>query len=183
MYQEVSYLLFQLGSFFILIFGVVQLRSLFSNYWRISWKATDVCLHSLLEIPLQVVDGKLSQTCYLMALDSCYKQFCHKWVEIRKYEYMTISIFLEFELLSAFSLSCWLLSQIREIRGETIFSIWCWLRCVSLPIQQGLLLLWPAADNDLSFLAFTYTFTFNIAACAEKLFPSFFQWLLEKCQV
>ncbi|KAF8032947.1 hypothetical protein BT93_D1743 [Corymbia citriodora subsp. variegata] len=26
-----------------------------------------------------VVDGKLSQTCYLMALDSCYKQFCHKY--------------------------------------------------------------------------------------------------------
>lgn len=28
---------------------------------------------------LQVVDGKLSQTCYLMALDSCYRQFCNKW--------------------------------------------------------------------------------------------------------
>ncbi|GMJ15022.1 FLAKY POLLEN 1, HYDROXYMETHYLGLUTARYL-COA SYNTHASE [Hibiscus trionum] len=26
-----------------------------------------------------VVDGKLSQTCYLMALDSCYKSFCHKY--------------------------------------------------------------------------------------------------------
>ncbi|XP_054824207.1 hydroxymethylglutaryl-CoA synthase-like isoform X1 [Prosopis cineraria] len=26
-----------------------------------------------------VVDGKLSQTCYLMALDSCYKHFCHKY--------------------------------------------------------------------------------------------------------
>ncbi|KAK4770659.1 hypothetical protein SAY87_031191 [Trapa incisa] len=26
-----------------------------------------------------VVDGKLSQTCYLMALDSCYKYFCHKF--------------------------------------------------------------------------------------------------------
>jgi hydroxymethylglutaryl-CoA synthase len=26
----------------------------------------------------QVVDGKLSQTCYLMALDSCYRQFCNK---------------------------------------------------------------------------------------------------------
>ncbi|KAJ7003974.1 hypothetical protein D5086_006925 [Populus alba] len=26
-----------------------------------------------------VVDGKLSQTCYLMALDSCYKQFCAKY--------------------------------------------------------------------------------------------------------
>jgi hydroxymethylglutaryl-CoA synthase len=25
------------------------------------------------------VDGKLSQTCYLMALDSCYKQFCAKY--------------------------------------------------------------------------------------------------------
>nr|AEC13715.1 hydroxymethylglutaryl-CoA synthase [Catharanthus roseus] len=26
-----------------------------------------------------VVDGKLSQTCYLMALDSCYKTFCRKY--------------------------------------------------------------------------------------------------------
>ncbi|PNT45146.1 hypothetical protein POPTR_003G120400v4 [Populus trichocarpa] len=26
-----------------------------------------------------VVDGKLSQTCYLMALDSCYKKFCAKY--------------------------------------------------------------------------------------------------------
>uniref|UniRef100_A0A5B6Z923 Hydroxymethylglutaryl-CoA synthase n=1 Tax=Davidia involucrata TaxID=16924 RepID=A0A5B6Z923_DAVIN len=26
-----------------------------------------------------VVDGKLSQTCYLMALDSCYKRFCNKY--------------------------------------------------------------------------------------------------------
>jgi hypothetical protein len=26
----------------------------------------------------QVADGKLSQTCYLIALDSCYKQFCNK---------------------------------------------------------------------------------------------------------
>ncbi|KAI6702204.1 hypothetical protein NL676_011340 [Syzygium grande] len=26
-----------------------------------------------------VVDGKLSQTCYLMAVDSCYKHFCHKY--------------------------------------------------------------------------------------------------------
>ncbi|KAG1354617.1 putative Hydroxymethylglutaryl-CoA synthase [Cocos nucifera] len=26
-----------------------------------------------------VVDGKLSQTCYLMALDSCYKHFCNKY--------------------------------------------------------------------------------------------------------
>ncbi|KAJ6807550.1 hydroxymethylglutaryl-CoA synthase-like [Iris pallida] len=26
-----------------------------------------------------VVDGKLSQTCYLMALDSCYKRFCSKY--------------------------------------------------------------------------------------------------------
>uniref|UniRef100_A0A7N0UR94 Hydroxymethylglutaryl-CoA synthase n=2 Tax=Kalanchoe fedtschenkoi TaxID=63787 RepID=A0A7N0UR94_KALFE len=26
-----------------------------------------------------VVDGKLSQTCYLMALDSCYKRFCAKY--------------------------------------------------------------------------------------------------------
>ncbi|XP_056173967.1 hydroxymethylglutaryl-CoA synthase-like isoform X2 [Syzygium oleosum] len=28
-----------------------------------------------------VVDGKLSQTCYLMALDSCYKHFCHNSVD------------------------------------------------------------------------------------------------------
>ncbi|PWZ12838.1 Hydroxymethylglutaryl-CoA synthase [Zea mays] len=30
----------------------------------------------------QVVDGKLSQTCYLMALDSCYRQFCNKYEKI-----------------------------------------------------------------------------------------------------
>ncbi|XP_030472431.2 hydroxymethylglutaryl-CoA synthase-like isoform X1 [Syzygium oleosum] len=29
-----------------------------------------------------VVDGKLSQTCYLMALDSCYKHFCHKYEKL-----------------------------------------------------------------------------------------------------
>lgn len=29
-----------------------------------------------------VVDGKLSQTCYLMALDSCYKQFCAKYEKL-----------------------------------------------------------------------------------------------------
>ncbi|KAK7309003.1 hypothetical protein RJT34_05397 [Clitoria ternatea] len=29
-----------------------------------------------------VVDGKLSQTCYLMALDSCYKHFCHKFEKL-----------------------------------------------------------------------------------------------------
>ncbi|KAL0295923.1 UNVERIFIED_CONTAM: Hydroxymethylglutaryl-CoA synthase [Sesamum radiatum] len=29
-----------------------------------------------------VVDGKLSQTCYLMALDSCYKSFCHKYEKL-----------------------------------------------------------------------------------------------------
>jgi hydroxymethylglutaryl-CoA synthase len=29
-----------------------------------------------------VVDGKLSQTCYLMALDSCYKQMCQKYAKI-----------------------------------------------------------------------------------------------------
>ncbi|KAJ7952388.1 3-hydroxy-3-methylglutaryl coenzyme A synthase [Quillaja saponaria] len=29
-----------------------------------------------------VVDGKLSQTCYLMAVDSCYKQFCHKYEKL-----------------------------------------------------------------------------------------------------
>ncbi|KAB8111376.1 hypothetical protein EE612_049013 [Oryza sativa] len=29
-----------------------------------------------------VVDGKLSQTCYLMALDSCYRQFCKKYEKL-----------------------------------------------------------------------------------------------------
>eukprot|EP00262_Sarcandra_glabra_P007169 TRINITY_DN1979_c0_g1_i1.p1 TRINITY_DN1979_c0_g1~~TRINITY_DN1979_c0_g1_i1.p1 ORF type:complete len:476 (+),score=79.56 TRINITY_DN1979_c0_g1_i1:209-1636(+) len=29
-----------------------------------------------------VVDGKLSQTCYLMALDSCYKRFCSKFEKL-----------------------------------------------------------------------------------------------------
>ncbi|XP_062146295.1 hydroxymethylglutaryl-CoA synthase-like [Alnus glutinosa] len=29
-----------------------------------------------------VVDGKLSQTCYLMALDSCYKQLCKKYEKL-----------------------------------------------------------------------------------------------------
>ncbi|KAK3132898.1 hypothetical protein QOZ80_6AG0529170 [Eleusine coracana subsp. coracana] len=29
-----------------------------------------------------VVDGKLSQTCYLMALDSCYRQFCNKYEKL-----------------------------------------------------------------------------------------------------
>ncbi|KAG8374834.1 hypothetical protein BUALT_Bualt10G0036700 [Buddleja alternifolia] len=29
-----------------------------------------------------VVDGKLSQTCYLMALDSCYKSFCDKYEKL-----------------------------------------------------------------------------------------------------
>ncbi|KAI9078238.1 hypothetical protein K1719_039852 [Acacia pycnantha] len=29
-----------------------------------------------------VVDGKLSQTCYLMALDSCYKNFCEKFEKL-----------------------------------------------------------------------------------------------------
>ncbi|XP_061357833.1 hydroxymethylglutaryl-CoA synthase-like [Gastrolobium bilobum] len=29
-----------------------------------------------------VVDGKLSQTCYLMALDSCYKNFSHKYEKL-----------------------------------------------------------------------------------------------------
>ncbi|KAF5729937.1 3-hydroxy-3-methylglutaryl Co-enzyme A synthase [Tripterygium wilfordii] len=29
-----------------------------------------------------VVDGKLSQTCYLIALDSCYKQLCHKYEKL-----------------------------------------------------------------------------------------------------
>ncbi|KDP25525.1 hypothetical protein JCGZ_20681 [Jatropha curcas] len=30
-----------------------------------------------------VVDGKLSQTCYLMALDSCYKNFCAKYEKFK----------------------------------------------------------------------------------------------------
>ncbi|XP_027360174.1 hydroxymethylglutaryl-CoA synthase-like [Abrus precatorius] len=29
-----------------------------------------------------VVDGKLSQTCYLMAVDSCYKHFCNKYEKL-----------------------------------------------------------------------------------------------------
>jgi hydroxymethylglutaryl-CoA synthase len=29
-----------------------------------------------------VVDGKLSQTCYLMALDSCYRQLCNKYEKL-----------------------------------------------------------------------------------------------------
>ncbi|KAI3716772.1 hypothetical protein L1987_67896 [Smallanthus sonchifolius] len=29
-----------------------------------------------------VVDGKLSQTCYLMALDSCYNGYCHKYEKL-----------------------------------------------------------------------------------------------------
>ncbi|CAN6485034.1 unnamed protein product [Victoria cruziana] len=29
-----------------------------------------------------VVDGKLSQTCYLMALDSCYRRFCSKYEKL-----------------------------------------------------------------------------------------------------
>nr|WLF00988.1 hydroxymethylglutaryl-CoA synthase [Santalum album] len=29
-----------------------------------------------------VVDGKLSQTCYLMALDSCYKHYCNKYEKL-----------------------------------------------------------------------------------------------------
>ncbi|XP_008777803.1 hydroxymethylglutaryl-CoA synthase-like [Phoenix dactylifera] len=37
-----------------------------------------------------VVDGKLSQTCYLMALDSCYKRFCSKY---EKFEGKQFSIF------------------------------------------------------------------------------------------
>lgn len=34
------------------------------------------------DLYLQVVDGKLSQTCYLMALDSCYKRYCAKLVSL-----------------------------------------------------------------------------------------------------
>ncbi|CAN1332820.1 Hydroxymethylglutaryl-CoA synthase [Linum perenne] len=41
-----------------------------------------------------VVDGKLSQTCYLMALDACYKHFCAKYVFLRyeKFEGKQFSI-------------------------------------------------------------------------------------------
>nr|APU50919.1 hydroxymethylglutaryl-CoA synthase [Fritillaria cirrhosa] len=34
-----------------------------------------------------VVDGKLSQTCYLMALDSCYNRFCHKYEKLEGKEF------------------------------------------------------------------------------------------------
>ncbi|KAL3039717.1 hypothetical protein AAZX31_01G201300 [Glycine max] len=37
-----------------------------------------------------VVDGKLSQTCYLMAVDSCYKNFCHKF---QKFQGKQFSLF------------------------------------------------------------------------------------------
>ncbi|CAN1332819.1 Hydroxymethylglutaryl-CoA synthase [Linum perenne] len=40
-----------------------------------------------------VVDGKLSQTCYLMALDACYKHFCAKYVFLyEKFEGKQFSI-------------------------------------------------------------------------------------------
>ncbi|XP_027085226.1 hydroxymethylglutaryl-CoA synthase-like isoform X1 [Coffea arabica] len=43
-----------------------------------------------------VVDGKLSQTCYLMALDSCYKTFCHKYekLEGKKFSILDAEYFL-----------------------------------------------------------------------------------------
>ncbi|KHG29301.1 Hydroxymethylglutaryl-CoA synthase -like protein [Gossypium arboreum] len=34
-----------------------------------------------------VVDGKLSQTCYLMALDTCYKYFCHKYEKLESKQF------------------------------------------------------------------------------------------------
>ncbi|XP_052210281.1 hydroxymethylglutaryl-CoA synthase [Diospyros lotus] len=37
-----------------------------------------------------VVDGKLSQTCYLMALDSCYKRFCHKYEKLEGKQFSVI---------------------------------------------------------------------------------------------
>ena len=47
---------------------------------------------------LQVVDGKLSQTCYLMALDSCYRQFCNKWA--------AATLFLSFLMWTWFFFQC-----------------------------------------------------------------------------
>ncbi|KAL9685562.1 hypothetical protein QQ045_023013 [Rhodiola kirilowii] len=38
-----------------------------------------------------VVDGKLSQTCYLMALDSCYKRFCAKYELRGRYEAQSVT--------------------------------------------------------------------------------------------
>ncbi|KAI4303488.1 hypothetical protein MLD38_039111 [Melastoma candidum] len=34
-----------------------------------------------------VVDGKLSQTCYLMAVDACYKHFCQKYDKFEKQQF------------------------------------------------------------------------------------------------
>ncbi|XP_073220290.1 hydroxymethylglutaryl-CoA synthase-like isoform X2 [Cicer arietinum] len=34
-----------------------------------------------------VVDGKLSQTCYLMALDSCYRVFCEKFKKLERRDF------------------------------------------------------------------------------------------------
>ncbi|KAG5588882.1 hypothetical protein H5410_039396 [Solanum commersonii] len=36
----------------------------------------------ILDSEYPVVDGKLSQTCYLMALDSCYKSLCNKYEKL-----------------------------------------------------------------------------------------------------
>ncbi|GAY41276.1 hypothetical protein CUMW_058170 [Citrus unshiu] len=43
-----------------------------------------------------VVDGKLSQTCYLMALDSCYKYFCQKFekLEGRQFSMLDVDYFV-----------------------------------------------------------------------------------------
>ncbi|XP_073001319.1 hydroxymethylglutaryl-CoA synthase-like [Typha latifolia] len=43
-----------------------------------------------------VVDGKLSQTCYLMALDSCYKRFCSKFESLvgRQFSISTADYFV-----------------------------------------------------------------------------------------
>ncbi|KAG8087764.1 hypothetical protein GUJ93_ZPchr0010g10043 [Zizania palustris] len=40
------------------------------------------CLLPDLASEYPVVDGKLSQTCYLMALDSCYRQYCTKYEKL-----------------------------------------------------------------------------------------------------
>ncbi|XP_073303902.1 hydroxymethylglutaryl-CoA synthase-like [Primulina huaijiensis] len=39
-----------------------------------------------------VVDGKLSQTCYLMALDSCYKSLCDKYEKLQGKQFSVIDV-------------------------------------------------------------------------------------------
>jgi hypothetical protein len=48
-------------------------------YWKWIYVVCQ-CEHPFLQDInyMQVVDGKLSQTCYLVALDSCYKTFCKR---------------------------------------------------------------------------------------------------------